>query len=134
MSEPGRAEPRWLSPTLVRAIHADQVRQHGGSLGLRDNDLLHSALARAQNRWHYDTDAELVELAAAYGFGLVRNHPFVDGNKRVAFQTMYVFLGLNGWRITAEEPEVVRLMLDAASGTIDERALADWLREHIDRR
>lgn len=134
MNEGERPEPRWLSATLVRAVHADQVRQHGGSLGLRDHDLLQSALARAQNRWYYEADAELVDLAAAYGFGLVRNHPFMDGNKRVAFQAMYVFLGLNGWRITAEEPEVVRLMLDAGSGTIDERGLADWLVDHIEPR
>ena len=134
MSEAERPEPRWLSATLVRAVHADQIRQHGGSVGLRDNDLLHSAVARARNRWHYEPDAELVDLAAAYGFGLVRNHPFVDGNKRVAFQAMYVFLGLNGWRLTAEEPGVVRLMLDAASGTIDERELADWLRSRIEPR
>lgn len=119
---------------LVRAAHADQIRQHGGSLGLRDNDLFHSALARARNRWEYQADAESVDLAAAYGFGLARNHPFVDGNKRVAFQAMYVFLGLNGWRIVAEEPEVVRLMLDVASGATDQDGLADWLRAHIEPR
>lgn len=134
MSEVERKEPRWLTVTLIRAVHADQVRRHGGSLGLRDNDLLHSALARARNRWHYEQDPELVDLAAAYGFGLVRNHPFVDGNKRVAFQAMYVFLGLNGWRITAEEPDVVTLMMEAASGAIDESKLAAWLRDHIELR
>lgn len=126
-----RTEPRWLSASLVRAIHADQVRHHGGSLGLRDDDLLHSALARPRNRWHYDPDAELVDLAAAYGFGLVRNHPFVDGNKRVAFQAMFVFLGLNGWRIEAPEPEVVRLMFAAASGEVEESEIADWLRSVV---
>lgn len=134
MREPEGREPRWLSPTLIRAIHADQIRQHGGALGLRDPDLLQSAIARAPNRWHCDPDAELTDLAAAYGFGLVKYHPFVDGNKRVAFQAMYVFLGLNGWRIAAEEPEVVRLMRDAAAGAVDESALARWLREHIERR
>ncbi len=134
MSDPERREPRWLSPTLVRAIHADQIRQHGGALGLRDPDLLHSTLARARNRWHYDPDTHVTGLAAAYGFGLVRNHPFMDGNKRVAFQAMYVFLGLNGRRIVAEEPEVVRLMVDAAGGAVDEGALAGWLREHVEPR
>ncbi len=134
MSEVERKEPRWLTVTLIRAVHADQVRRHGGSLGLRDNDLLHSALARARNRWHYEQDPELVDLAAAYGFGLVRNHPFVDGNKRVAFQATYVFLGLNGWRITAEEPDVVTLMMEAASDAIDESELAAWLRDHIELR
>lgn len=134
MSEPTRREPRWLSAILIRVIHADQVRHHGGSLGLRDNHLLHSAIARARNRWRYDPDADLVDLAAAYGFGLVRHHPSVDGNKRVAFQAMYVFLGLNGWRIEAEEPVVARLMLDAAGGTIDETGLANWLRDSIEPR
>ncbi|MGH7480803.1 MAG: type II toxin-antitoxin system death-on-curing family toxin [Longimicrobiales bacterium] len=134
MSETQRPEPRWLSPILIRAIHADQVRQHGGALGLRDENLLDSPIARARSRWHYETDAELADLAAAYGIGLVRNHPFVDGNKRVAFQAMYVFLGLNGWRIAAEEPDVVDLMLAAASGTLDESQLADWLRAHVEPR
>jgi death on curing protein len=115
---------------MIRAIHTSQVQEHGGSLGLRDPALLDSALDRPQNRFHYESEAALFDLAAAYGFGLARNHPFVDGNKRVAFQAMYVFLGLNGLRIEAEEPDVVRLILALASGELSEPELADWLRQN----
>jgi death on curing protein len=127
-------EPRWLTPPLIRAIHTSQVQEHGGSLGLRDQGLLDSALDRPRNRFHYESEADLFDLAAAYGFGLARNHPFVDGNKRVAFQAMYVFLGLNGLRIEAEEPDVVRLILALAAGDLPEPELADWLRQHTSSR
>lgn len=128
-------EPRWINRTIIQAIHADQIRQHGGNLGLRDRGLLESALQRAPNRWYYDnTTADLCTLAAAYGFGFAKNHAFIDGNKRVAFQAMYVFLGLNHLRIVASEPEVVHLMLGVADGSIDERHLAEWLKEHTEPR
>ena len=123
-------EPRWLSLTVALAVHSDQIREHGGSLGLRDRGLLESALARPTNVFHYQPDADLCALAAAYGFGIARNHPFVDGNKRVAFQEMYVFLGINGVRIEAQEPDVVALMLGVASGELPEKELAVWLRTH----
>jgi death on curing protein len=113
-------EPRWLSAIMIRAIHTSQAKEHGGSLGLRDPGLLDSALDRPRNRFHYESESDLFDLAAAYGFGLARNHPFVDGNKRVAFQAMYVFLGLNGYRIEAEEPEVVRIVLALAAGELQE--------------
>lgn len=125
------SEPRWLPPVYVLAIHADQVQAHGGSLGLRDRGLLESALERPKNRFLYEPDSDLASLAAAYGFGLAQNHPSVDGNKRVAFQAMYLFLGLNGFHIEAPEEEVVLLILSLASGRLDEAALADWLRNHI---
>ena len=121
-------EPRWVSRSVVLAIHGDQVAQHGGSLGLRDEGLLESALERPKNRLHYEPDSDLAALAAAYGFGVTRNHPFIDGNKRVAFQLMYVFLGLNRLTISATEPDVVALMLELASGNLSEDELADWLR------
>jgi death on curing protein len=121
-------EPRWLSQSVALAIHADQIRAHGGTLGLRDRGLLESAFARPRNRFHYQSDVELYELAAAYGFALANNHPFVDGNKRVAFQAMYVFLGLNGLRIMASEEAVVSLMLSVASGELDETDLTSWLK------
>lgn len=127
-------EPRWLNILHVLAIHSDQIRAHGGSLGLRDRGLLESALERPRSRRHYDSGADLAALAAAYGFGLAQNHPFVDGNKRVSFQAMYLFLGLNGFRIEAPEEEVVTLVLSLASGQLDEPDLADWLRQHIDPR
>lgn len=124
-------EPRWLTLVQILAIHSDQISAHGGSLGLRDRGLLESALERPRNRSHYDTDADLAALAAAYGFGLAKNHPFVDGNKRVSFQAMYLFLGLNGLRIEAPEEEVVALILSLASGQLDEPDLAAWLRQHV---
>lgn len=123
-------EPRWISPTYILSLHADQIQAHGGSLGIRDRGLLESALERPRNRFAYDPEADLPALAAAYGFGLSGNHPFVDGNKRVAFQAMYLFLGLNGFRIDAPEEDVVSLILSLASGNLDEPALADWLRTH----
>ena len=124
-------EPRWLSPVHILSIHADQIQAHGGSLGLRDRGLLESALERPRNRFFYDPEADLPAIAAAYGFGLSGNHPFVDGNKRVAFQAMYLFLGLDGFRLDAPEQDVVALILSLASGDLDEPALADWLRHHI---
>lgn len=118
-------EPRWISRTVILAIHADQIRQHGGSSGVRDDNLLQSALARAPNRWYYESDTDLAALAATYAFGIAA---FLDGNKRTAFQAMYVFLGLNGFRLLATEPEVVAVMVDVATGAIDEASLAAWLR------
>ena len=123
-------EPRWLSITIVLAIHADQVRDHGGRPGVRDDGLLESALDRPRNRYHYEPETDLAALAAAYGFGIAKNHPFIDGNKRVAFQAMYVFLGVNGREITADEQAVVRLVLDLAAGQLSEEQLAAWIREN----
>src|SRR5450830_665694 len=101
---------------------------HGGMPGLRDEDLLESALARPRQRFSYDATNDLAALAAAYGFGLARNHPYIDGNKRVAFVTMAVFLGLNGLEFTAAETEVVTTMVSLASGTLDEDAFVVWNR------
>lgn len=124
------SEPRWLTSSIVLGIHADQISKHGGSGGLRDRGLLESALERPRNRRHYQPDSDLPELAASYGFGIARNHPFIDGNKRVAFQAMYVFLGLNGLRIESREEGVVSLMLSVASGDTDEFQITSWLREN----
>lgn len=121
-------EPRWISKTLILAVHANQVREHGGSPGVRDKGLLESALSRPRNRFGYESGSDLCDLAASYGFGIARNHPFVDGNKRVAFQAMYIFLGLNGLRIDVPEEEVVALMLALASGELEESDLAAWLK------
>ena len=124
------SEPRWLSLQVVLAIHSDQIREHGGSLGIRDRGLVESALDRPRNRFSYESDSDLVTLAAAYGFGIARNHPFIDGNKRVAFQAMFVFLGINGVTMTADEEEVVRLVLALASGELSESDLVVWLRDN----
>jgi death-on-curing protein len=124
-------EPRWLALVHILAVHSDQIQAHGGSLGLRDRGLLESALERPRNRSHYEPTSDLPSLAASYGFGIAKNHPFVDGNKRVAFQAMYLFLGLNGLRIDAPEEEVVATILSLASGDLDEPGLAAWLRDHV---
>jgi len=121
-------EPRWPPRLVVEAIHYDQLREHGGLSGVRDEGALESALARPRHKWAYRPKLDLAALAAAYGFGLARNHPFHDGNKRVAFVTMVVFLELNGRQFAAPEAEVVRTMTALATGTMSEAALARWIR------
>ncbi len=117
---------------MVDAMHYDQLQQHGGLFGIKDENALESALARPRNRWAYEPQSDLCALAAAYGFGLVANHGYSDGNKRIAFAAMYTLLGVNGWEIVATEPQVVQLMRDAASAMRDEEQLATWLREHVE--
>jgi death on curing protein len=112
---------------IVEAIHADQVREHGGQAGLRDEGLLDSALARPRHVWSYDPDAGLPRLAAEYGFGLARNHAFLDGNKRTAFVAMNVFLILNGYEIETAEAEAVDVMLRLAAGSLDLVELVQWI-------
>ena len=124
-------DPVWLDRLMIEAIHFDQVRVHGGLPGIRDENALESALARPLHRRAYDSGSDFAELAAAYGYGLATSHPFNDGNKRIAFLAMYVFLGLNGLEIEAAETEVVDLMVAVASGQCGEEELADWLRDHI---
>lgn len=125
-------EPRWLSREIVNAIHVDQVRRHGGLRGLRDEGLLESALARPPQRWSYKPDADLADLAAAYTFGITKNHPFLDGNKRIGFVAAYVFLGLNGLHLVAPEAETVIVVLALAAGDRDEASFAAWLRAHCE--
>ena len=125
------AEPRWVQRVVVDAIHLDQIREHGGLPGLRDDGLLESALARPRHKWTYKRRPDLASLAAAYGYGIVNNHPYRDGNKRVAFLTMIVFLGLNGFDFVADEADVVTTMLKAAAGGRSEADLARWIRSHI---
>jgi death on curing protein len=120
-------EPVWLNRVIVEAIHADQVREHGGQAGLRDEGLLESALARPRHVWSYDPDAGLPRLAAEYGFGLARNHAFLDGNKRTAFVAMNVFLILNGYEIETAETEAVDVMLRLATGSLDLDGLVQWI-------
>jgi death on curing protein len=124
-------EPRWVDRLVVDATHLDQIREHGGLAGLRDENALESALARPRQKWHYEAATDLPALAAAYGFGLCRNHPYRDGNKRVAFVVMVVFLELNGLAFEAEEAEVVALMLALADARLSEDELATWLRTHV---
>ena len=122
------AEPRWVPRLVVEAIHVDQVREHGGLIGIRDENALESALARARQRWTYEPDVDLPRLAADYAFGISRNHPFRDGNKRAAFLSAVVFLGLNGLHLVAPEEEVVEKMLALAAGELSEEEIAEWFR------
>jgi death-on-curing protein len=116
---------------VVDAMHADQLRQHGGLAGVRDPHALNSALARPQHKWSYNDDADLATLAAAYGFGLVRNHPYRDGNKRIGFITPATFLLINGYELETTDPEVVATMVGLAAGTVSESQLAEWIRARI---
>jgi death-on-curing protein len=125
-----RRSPLWLGRVVVDAIHADQVREHGGLAGVRDENVLESALARPQQKHAYDPDIDLAGLAAAYAFGLARNHPYRDGNKRIAFLALVTFLGLNGTEFDATDEDVVSTMLALAAGTLSETQLGRWIRKH----
>lgn len=113
-------------------MHLELIAEHGGSAGVRDNGLLQSALARPQNIATYGNPT-LYELAAAYAFGLTRNHAFVDGNKRIAFATMAVFLELNGCQLAAPQVDAYQAMLALATGEMTEEQLASWLERHVNR-
>lgn len=128
----GEAEPVWVTRAQLQAIHLAQLREHGGTRGIRDEGMLDSALNRARNKFTYG-EADPAALAAAYAFGLAKNRGFVDGNKRAAFQGMYLFLGLNGFDLDAPEPEVVDVMNRLAAGRITEAAFAHWVRAHMTR-
>ena len=123
-------EPIWLTRTIIEVVHVSQIKEHGGQYGLRDEKLLESALMRPVNRWLYEKKSNIIALAAAYGFAFAKYHCFVDGNKRLAFMAMYIFLGLNGYEITASEPEVVDLMTGMADSTYSEAELVTWLNKH----
>lgn len=122
-------EPVWLWSDLVLSIHDEQLRQFGGPPGLRDQGLLESALGRPLNKHTYGIQ-DLAQLAAAYGFGLARNHAFVDGNKRIAFLAMVTFLGLNDVEFIVSEADAVAIMLAVAAGEIDEDGLTRWIRDN----
>lgn len=121
-------EPSWVPRAAIEAAHADQVRSHGGQPGLRDENLLDSAIARTEHRWRYEPDSDLADFAASCGFGLIRNHPFIDGNKRSGFVTANMFLILNGHEIEAPEPQVVDIVLRVAAGSLEEGEFSTWIR------
>jgi death on curing protein len=123
-------EPVWLSRSVVDSVHIDQLREHGGLPGIRDENALGSALGRAPNKWEYDRDVDIADLAAAYGFGISSNHPYRDGNKRIAFLAIVIFLGLNGRSFDASEEDVVKMILALASGRLSEKKLAEWIRKN----
>ena len=124
-------EPTWLDSQVLEALHADQIIEHGGSPGIRDQGLLESALARPRHKWRYEPETELAELAAAYAFGIAKNHPFVDGNKRTALLAAYTFLAINDFELEAPETEAVSMILGTADGSISEGELATWIRAHL---
>ena len=121
-------EPLWVGRLVVEAVQFDLIREHGGMPGLRDEHGLEAALARPLQRRAYRPDTDLAELAAAYGHGLVTGHPFHDGNKRIAFVTMAVFLELNGVELEVQEGAVVTVMLGLAAGELSEEQSAAWVR------
>ena len=129
-----RSEPKWLSRVVVDAIHNDQLREHGGLRGTRDEHALESALARPQQKWHYSERTDLASLAAAYAFGLVRNHPYRDGNKRIGFLAMATFLGVNRCIFSATDEEVVAEIVMLADDSLSEDAFAEWIRQHTSQR
>ena len=120
---------RWLREDVVVAMHGEQIAEHGGRPGIRDAGLLSSALARPQNQAAYG-ESSVFDLAAAYAFGIISNHPFVDGNKRTGFLAAYVFLYLNGWELMASEAEAVAAVLALAVKEMDEAGFSNWLKDH----
>jgi death-on-curing protein len=117
--------PAWLTYEQVVAIHSLQLRRFGGAPGLRDEGMLRSALERPANKWHYE-QVKLQELAAAYAFGLAKNHAFVDGNKRIAFMSMTVFLRKNGVQFAPDQAQATAMIMALAAGEVSEESLARW--------
>ena len=122
-----RVEPIWVSQEVALAVHDRQIAEHGGGVGVRDAGLLESALMRPENRWSYGED-DMAALAAAYAYGIARNHPFVDGNKRTAAVVSETFLMLNGYILMASDAELVVTFVALAAGELSEEELADWFR------
>ena len=122
-------EPRWLDITIVLDVHAEQLALFGGADGIRDLGLLESGLARPINKFGYG-ESDLAALAAAYAFGIARNHPFVDGNKRAAFASIIVFLGLNGFDFDVPPEQATAMILALAAGEVSEDSLARWIRDN----
>jgi death-on-curing protein len=122
-------EPRWITYEQAIAIHSRQLRRFGGAPGLRDEGILRSALERPINKWRYE-QSELAELAAAYAFGLAKNHAFVDGNKRVAFMSMMIFLVKNGVHFDPAPAHATAIILSLAAGEVSEKSLTRWIKDN----
>lgn len=129
MNEP--EEPLWITYEQAVAIHSRQLRRFGGASGLRDEGMLRSALERPINKWRYEK-APLDEIAAAYAFGLAKNHAFVDGNKRIAFMAMMVFLHKNGVAFSPDPAEATTIIVSLAAGEVSEQSLVRWIRDNLD--
>lgn len=130
---PNGDEPKWLTYDQVVAIHSRQLRRFGGASGLRDEGLLRSAIERPINKWHYE-QSELPELAAAYAFGLAKNHAFIDGNKRMAFMSMMTFLRKNEVRFAPDQVHATKIIMSLAAGEVSEESLARWIRDNWPKR
>jgi death-on-curing protein len=127
------AEPRWVDKRALLLLHEESLAEFGGARGFRDEGLLDSALARARNAWAYGGGSSTIaEMAAKYGFGLARNHPFVDGNRRMAFLAIGLFLALNHCRLKAGKAAAAKTMMAVAAGTLGEHGLAAWIRKNIE--
>jgi len=123
-------EPVWVLNGIVEAIHTMLLAEHGGGCGIRDKSLLDSALARPKQKFNYDSNISIFELAAAYSFGIAKNHPFIDGNKRTAFTIGTLFLEINGFKLNATEVDAAIKFEKLASGVLKENELSLWLKEH----
>ncbi len=124
-------EPRWITRDGLVRLHLQSLQMFGGPEGLRDENMLESALSRPVNQFLYASELDIAALAAAYAFGIARNHPFVDGNKRAAFLALGLFLGKNGYLLEASQPEAIAKILSLAAGDLTEDELATWIRANI---
>ena len=127
------SSPVWIEPVALRLLHSESLAEHGGLAGIRDEGLLMSALARPQNLFAYENVTDISRLAAAYAYGITKNHPFVDGNKRAAFLSIGLFLALNGFILEVEQSVAVNTMLALAAGNLNEVELTKWIYAHIQR-
>jgi death-on-curing protein len=123
-------QPYWISRKALLYLHSASLATFGGSTGIRDEGLLDSALARPQNRFLYSPESDLSDLAASYGFGLAKNHPFVDGNKRAALHSVGLFLSINGHELIADQLDVIQTMMRLAAGELSETDFASWIRQN----
>ena len=123
-------EPRWISKKALLMLHEESLAMFGGASGLRDEGLLDSALARPLNTHAYNADSTLADLAASYGFGLAKNHAFLDGNKRAAFLSIGMFLSINGHKLVADQVDAIQTILAVAAGELDERGFAAWIQKN----
>lgn len=121
----------WIDAKVLRMLHEESLATYGGSSGIRDEGLFESAMMRPQNLAHYNEDADIAELAASYCYGLAKNHPFIDGNKRAAFLSVGMFLGINGYCLKVTPADAITAILGVASSKITEEAFASWIRDHI---
>lgn len=124
-------EPRWITREGLVRLHLQSLQMFGGPEGLRDENMLESALGRPVNQFHYGGAVDIALLAAAYAFGIARNHPFVDGNKRAALLAVGLFLGKNGYNLVANQADAITTFLSLAAGDLTEDQLATWIRNHM---